>query len=86
MSEAFIYEHTVESTDKPEETSNLTTVPQWEKAYVIIGTIGHADALYINLVKPYTEGESSVKYRGIFMNDEMSFKNHTFNKNDSDLS
>lgn len=48
--------------------------------------IGHADALYINLDEPYTEGEPSVKYRGIFMNDEMSFKNLALDKNDTDLS
>ncbi|MCH5210872.1 MAG: glycosyl hydrolase 115 family protein [Oscillospiraceae bacterium] len=33
--------------------------------------IGHADELYINLPDGgYTEGEPSVKYRGIFLNDE----------------
>jgi hypothetical protein len=48
--------------------------------------IGQADALYINLNNPYTEGEPSVKYRGIFMNDEMSFKNRAVEKGDTDLS
>lgn len=33
--------------------------------------IGHADALYVNLpAEGYMEGEPSVKYRGIFLNDE----------------
>lgn len=41
--------------------------------------IGHADSLYINLDTPYTEGEPSVKLRGIFINDEFSF--HKFSKN-----
>ncbi len=34
--------------------------------------IGHADSLYVTLGKPYTEGEPSVKFRGIFFNDEES--------------
>lgn len=34
---------------------------------------GHADSLYINLPDGgYTEGEPSVKYRGIFLNDEFN--------------
>ena len=35
--------------------------------------IGHADSLYVNLPEGgYTEGEPSVKYRGIFLNDEFN--------------
>lgn len=35
--------------------------------------VGHADSLYINLPEGgYTEGEPSVKYRGIFLNDEFN--------------
>lgn len=35
--------------------------------------VGHADSLYINLPEDgYTEGEPSVKYRGIFLNDEFN--------------
>lgn len=35
--------------------------------------VGHADNLYINLPEGgYTEGEPSVKYRGIFLNDEFN--------------
>lgn len=35
--------------------------------------IGHADSLYVNLADGgYTEGEPSVKYRGIFLNDEFN--------------
>lgn len=34
---------------------------------------GHADSLYVNLPEGgYTEGEPSVKYRGIFLNDEFN--------------
>ena len=37
-------------------------------------TPGHADELYVTLDDGgYTEGESSVKYRGIFLNDEHNF-------------
>lgn len=40
----------------------------WADTYV-----GHADSLYVNLPEGgYTEGEPSVKYRGIFLNDEFN--------------
>lgn len=45
--------------------------------------IGHADSLYINLDKPYMEGEPSVKYRGIFINDEESMSEWAKAKGDS---
>lgn len=46
--------------------------------------IGHADTLYINLTEPYTEGEPSVKYRGIFINDEYTFASWAKSKGDTD--
>ncbi len=36
--------------------------------------VGHADNLYITLNKPYTEGEPSVRQRGIFINDELALQ------------
>ncbi|WP_462412684.1 glycosyl hydrolase 115 family protein [Neobacillus sp. Marseille-QA0830] len=45
---------------------------------------GHADGLYISLDVPYMEGEPSVKYRGIFINDEYAFNKWAVSKGDSD--
>lgn len=47
--------------------------------------IGHADGLYINLNQPYVENEPSVKYRGIFLNDEQSLKHYADVKGDGDF-
>lgn len=43
-------------------------------------------ALYINLDRPYEEDEPSVKYRGIFINDEYAFDNWAINRGDTTLS
>lgn len=46
--------------------------------------VGHADSLYVNLNEPYVKSEPSVKYRGIFINDEQSLKDYAFEKADTD--
>lgn len=45
----------------------------------------HRDSIYFNFCKPYIQGEPSVKYRGIFINDEESFAHWAYDKKDFDF-
>lgn len=45
--------------------------------------VGHADSLYITLDEPYTEGEPSVRQRGIFINDEFCLQRYAKKNGDT---
>lgn len=46
---------------------------------------GHARKLYINMEEPFVQPEPSVKYRGIFINDEYAFDNWALGRKDTDF-
>lgn len=46
---------------------------------------GTAENLYVNLDQPYREPEPSVRYRGIFINDEYAFDNWALGRGDRDF-